>query len=64
MESFSGGEHVEAAFLDVEKSFDNDWHNRLRYRIFMLHLFSETTRWLSDFLNCRVMQVNVNGFLT
>ena len=27
MESFNRGEHVVAAFLDVEKAFDNVWHN-------------------------------------
>ena len=31
MESFSRGEHVIAAFLDVEKAFDNVWFNGLRY---------------------------------
>ena len=30
MESFNRGEHVVAAFLDVEKAFDNVWHNGLR----------------------------------
>ena len=33
MESFSRGEHVVTAFLDVEKAFDNVWHNELRYKI-------------------------------
>ena len=51
-----------AAFLDVEKAFDNVWHNGLRYEIFMLDLLSKMTRWLSDFLAIRVIQVNVNGF--
>ena len=27
MESFNRGEHVVAVFLDVEKAFDNVWHN-------------------------------------
>ena len=27
MESFNSREHVVAAFLDVEKAFDNVWHN-------------------------------------
>ena len=53
-----------AAFLDVEKAFDNVWHNRLRYKIFMLDLPTKMTRWLSDFLVGRVIQVNVNGFLS
>ena len=38
MESFSRGEHVLAAFLYVEKAFDNVWHNALRYKIFQLDL--------------------------
>ena len=53
-----------AAFLDVEKAFDNVWHSGLRYKIFMLDLPSKMTRWLSDFLVGRVIQVNVNGLLS
>ena len=34
MEGLNRGEHVVAAFLDVEKAFDNVWHNGLRYKIF------------------------------
>ena len=64
MESFNRGEHVVAAFLDEEKAFDNVWHNGLRYKIFMLDLPTKMTRWLSDFLAGRVIQVNVNGFLS
>ena len=45
MESFNRGEHVVAAFLDVEKAFDNVWHNGLRYKIFMLDLPTKLTRW-------------------
>ena len=51
-----------AGFLDVEKTFDNVWHNGLRYKIFMLDLPSIKMRWLSDFLVGRVIQFNVNGF--
>ena len=36
MESFNQGEHVIAAFLDVEKAFDNVWHNGLRYKFISL----------------------------
>ena len=64
MESFNRGEHVVAAFLDVEKAFDNIWHNGLRYKIFQLDLPTKMTRWLSDFLVGRVIQLNVNGFLS
>ena len=64
MESFNRKEHVVAAFLDVEKVFHNVWHNGLRYKIFMLDLPTKMTRWLSDFLVGRVIQVNVNGFLS
>ena len=64
MESFNRGEHVVAAFLDIEKAFDNVWHNGLRYKIFMLDLPTKMTCWLSDFLVSRVIQVNMNGFLS
>ena len=64
MESFNRGEHVVAAFLEVEEAFDNVWHNGLRYKIFMLDLPTKMTGWLSDFLVGRVIQVNVNGFLS
>ena len=63
MESFNRGEHVVAAFLDVEKALDNVSHNGLRYKIFMLDFTTKMTHWLSDFLVGRVIQVNVNGFL-
>ena len=53
-----------AAFLDVEKAFDNVWHNGLRYKIFPLDRPIKVTRWLSDFLVGRVIQVNINGFLS
>ena len=64
MESFNRREHVVAVFLDVEKAFDNVWHNGLSYKIFMLDLPTKMTCWLSDFLVGRVIQVNVNGFLS
>ena len=64
MESFNRGEHVVATFLDVEKAFDNVWHNGLRYKIFQLDPPTKMTRWLPDFLVGRVIQVNVNGFLS
>ena len=63
-EIFNRREHVVAVFLDVEKAFDNVWHNGLRYKIFMLDLATKMTRWLSDFLVGRVIRVNVNGFLS
>ena len=34
IESFNRGEHVIAAFLDVDKAFHNVWHNGLRYKIY------------------------------
>ena len=64
MESFNRGEHVIAAFLDVEKAFDNVWHNRLRYKIYQLHLPTKHVGG-SDFLVRRVIQVkNLKGFLS
>ena len=62
MESFNRGEHVVAAFLDVEKAFHNVWQNGLRFKIFQLDLPTKMTHWLSDFLVGR--QVNVNNFFS
>ena len=62
MESFNRDEHVIAAFLDVEKAFDNVWHNGLRYKIYQLDLPAKLCRWLSDFLVGRVIQVKIEGF--
>ena len=64
MESFNPGEHVIAALLDVEKAFDNVWHNGLRYKIYELDLPIKLCRWLSDFLVGRVIQVKIEGFLS
>ena len=64
MESFNRREHVVAAFLDIGKAFNIVWHSGLRYKIFMLDLPTRMTHWLSDFLVCRVIQVNVNIFLS
>ena len=64
MESFNRGEHVVAGFLDVEKAIDTVWHNGLRYKIFQLYLPTKMTRWLSDFLVGRLIQVNVNNFFS
>ena len=55
MESFNREEHVVVAFLDLEKAFDNVWHNGLRYKIFQLDLPTKVTRWLSDFLVRRII---------
>ena len=44
MKSFNKGEHVVAAFLDVEKAFDNVWHNGFRLKIFQLDLPTRMTR--------------------
>ena len=49
MEIFNRREHVVTAFLDVEKAFDNVWHNGLMYKIFLLDLPTKMRRWLSVF---------------
>ena len=64
MESFNRGKHLVADFLDVEKAFDNVWHNELKYKIFMLDLPTKMTRWLSGFLVGWVIQVNVHCFMS
>ena len=64
MESFSRGEHVTAAFLDVEKAFINIWRNGLTYKIYQLGLPTKFCRQLSDFLVGRVIQVKTEGFLS
>ena len=58
------GEHVIAAFPDVEKAFDNVWHNGFKYKIYQLDLPTKLCKWLSDFLVGRVIQVKIEGFLS
>ena len=62
MESFNRGEHVVAAFLDVEKAFDNVCDNGLRYKTFQLDLHTKMT--FSDFLVGHIVQVNINSFFS
>ena len=64
MESFNLGDHEIAAFLDVEKAFNNVWHNGLRYKIYQLDLPTKLRRWLSDFFVGRVIEVKIEGFLS
>ena len=64
LESLNRGEHVIAAFLDVEKAFNNVWHSGLRYKMYQLDLPTKLGRWLSDFLVNRVIQVKIEGFLS
>ena len=64
MESVNRGEHVTEAFPDVEKAFDNVWHNGLRYKIYQLDLPTKLRGWLSDFLVGGAIQVKVEGFLS
>ena len=64
METFNRGKHVVAAFLDVEKAFDNVWHNGLRFKTFQLVLPTKMTRWLSDVLVGSIIQVNINSFIS
>ena len=64
MESFNRFEHVIAALLDVEKAFDNVWHNGFRYKIYQLDLPTKLCRRLSDFLVGRVIQVKIEDFLS
>ena len=64
MESSYRGGHVVAAFLDIEKAFDNVWHNGLRLKIFQLNLPTKMTCWLTDFLVGRLIQVNIKNFLS
>ena len=62
--SMAKGKHVIAAFLDVDKAFNNVLHNRLRYKIYQLDLSTKLCRWLSDFLVGRVIQVKIESFLS
>ena len=64
MESFNRVEHVIAAFLDVEKAFNNVWCNGLRYKIYELDPPTKLCRWLSDFLVGRVIRVKIEGFFS
>ena len=53
-----------AAFQDVEKAFDDVWHNGLRYKIYQLGLPTKLCRWISDFLVWRATQVKIECFFS
>ena len=61
MERFNRGEHVIVAFLDVKKTFDDVWHNGLRYKIYQFDLPTKVCSGLSI---GRVIQVKTEGFLS
>ena len=60
MESFNRGKPVIASFLNVEKAFENVWHNM------DLGIKFSSSGYLrsSDFLVGRVIQVKVDGFFS
>ena len=61
---FQIGDDLGSDHLPIEISIDNVWHNGLNFKIFQLDLPTEMTHWLSDFLVGRLIQVNVNNFLS
>ena len=63
MGSFNRGQNLIAAFLDVEKAFNNVCHNGLRYKIYQIDPPTKLRRWLSGFLVGRVIQAKTEGFL-
>ena len=67
MEIINRGEHVIAAFLDVENAFDNVGTMDSGIKFISLICPPNPTklcRWLSDFLVGRVIQVKIEGFLS
>ena len=64
MVSFNQGEHVIAAFPDVEKAVDNVSYNGLRYKIYQLDLPTKLCRWLPDFPVGSIIQVKIEGLLS
>ena len=64
MENFNRGELVIAPLLDVEKAFDNVWHNGLKYKSFQLGLPTKVTRSSLILMVERVIQEKVNGLLS
>ena len=67
MEGFNKGEPVVATFLDVEKAFDNVWHNGLRFKIFQVDLPTKIDTlalwfpsWLCNTSQCKWFIVKLN----
>jgi hypothetical protein len=57
--NFDDNMFMAAAFLDIEKAFDNTWHPGLLYKLSNLEFSTSLVRLISSFLSQRKFRVSV-----
>ena len=59
--AFNRGHLVGSLFIDIEKAFDNVWHDGLLYKIHRLEIPAYLGKWISNYLDSRTFSVRING---
>ena len=59
--SFEGNFETRAAFLDISKAFDKDWHEGLLFKLKRNGITGNLHLFISDYLNDRKQRVVLNG---
>ena len=55
------GDPVDVVFVDFSKAFDRVPHGRLIEKLKSVGISGSILRWITNFVTCRVSQVDVNG---
>jgi len=55
------GYRIDVIYLDYRKAFDTVPHHRLIYKLSQLGITGKVLAWIKEFLNDRIMKVNVRG---
>jgi len=55
------GYGIDVIYLDYRKAFDTVPHQKLIYKLSQIEITGKALVWVKEFLNDRIMKVNVRG---